>query len=158
MLPTPSSKEACTCDFSTLPVTLTMLPMPFPKADSTLQNNMYLALLYPSFHPINWCLGLSKMISSNVHSRQPHKKVWTCKCLIGKHVVYHPSSHKAIGRWASDAFKIYVWKDPMLIQALLFGQTRHSQSTFLHILEGWTSSFSQQTLPIQYMWPYTYFL
>jgi len=42
---------------------------------------------------------------------------------------------QAIGRWVSDAFKIYVRKNPVLIQALLFGQTKHSQLTFLHALE-----------------------
>ena len=46
-----------------------------------------------------------------------------------------PSIIQAIGRWASDAFKIYVRKSPVLIQALLFGQTKRSQSTFLHALE-----------------------
>jgi hypothetical protein len=46
-----------------------------------------------------------------------------------------PSIIQAIGRWASDAFKIYVRKNPVLIQALLFGQTKRSQSTFLHALE-----------------------
>jgi len=34
-----------------------------------------------------------------------------------------PSIIQAIGRWASDAFKIYIRKNPVLIQALLFGQT-----------------------------------
>jgi len=34
-----------------------------------------------------------------------------------------PSIIQAIGRWASDAFKIYICKNPVLIQALLFGQT-----------------------------------
>ena len=42
---------------------------------------------------------------------------------------------QAISRWASNAFKIYVRKNPVLIQALLFGQTKWSQSTFLHALE-----------------------
>jgi len=46
-----------------------------------------------------------------------------------------PSIIQAIRRWASDAFKIYVRKSPVLIQALLFGQTKRSQSTFLHALE-----------------------
>jgi len=46
-----------------------------------------------------------------------------------------PSIIQAIGRWASDTFKIYVRKNPVLIQALLFGQTKRSQSTFLHALE-----------------------
>ncbi|KIK01577.1 hypothetical protein K443DRAFT_6766 [Laccaria amethystina LaAM-08-1] len=46
-----------------------------------------------------------------------------------------PSIIQAIGRWASDAFKIYIRKSPVLIQALLFGQTKWSQSTFLHALE-----------------------
>jgi hypothetical protein len=31
-----------------------------------------------------------------------------------------PSIIQAIGRWASDAFKIYIRKNPVLIQALLF--------------------------------------
>jgi len=34
-----------------------------------------------------------------------------------------PSIIQAIGRWASDAFKIYICKNPVLIQALPFGQT-----------------------------------
>ena len=34
-----------------------------------------------------------------------------------------PSIIQAIGRWASDAFKIYIRKKPVLIQALLFRQT-----------------------------------
>lgn len=46
-----------------------------------------------------------------------------------------PSIIQAIGRWASDTFKIYVRKNPVLIQALLFGQTKRSQTTFLHALE-----------------------
>jgi len=46
-----------------------------------------------------------------------------------------PSIIQAIGRWASDAFKIYIRKNPVLIQALLFGQTKRSQLTFLHALE-----------------------
>ena len=46
-----------------------------------------------------------------------------------------PSIIQAIGRWASDTFKIYVRKNPVMIQALLFGQTKRSQSTFLHALE-----------------------
>jgi len=46
-----------------------------------------------------------------------------------------PSIIQAISRWVSDAFKIYVQKNPVLIQALLFGQTKHSQLTFLHALE-----------------------
>lgn len=46
-----------------------------------------------------------------------------------------PSIIQAIGRWASDAFKIYVRKNPVLIQALLFGQTKRTQTTFLHALE-----------------------
>lgn len=158
MLPTPSSKEACTCEFSTLPVTLTMLPMPFPKADSTLQNNMYLALLYPSFHPINWCLGLSKMISSNVHSRQPHREVWTCECLIGKHAVYHPPSHKAIGRWASDAFKIYVWKDPCSFKHYSLDKQDIHSPPFSTLWRAEHLLFLSRLFPIQYMWPYTYFL
>jgi len=46
-----------------------------------------------------------------------------------------PSITQAIGWWASDAFKIYVRKSRVLIQALLFGQTKWSQSTFLHALQ-----------------------
>ena len=46
-----------------------------------------------------------------------------------------PSIIQAIGRWASNVFKIYVRKNPVLIEALLFGQTKRSQSTFLHALE-----------------------
>ena len=46
-----------------------------------------------------------------------------------------PSIIQAIGRWASDAFKIYIRKNPVLIQALLFGQTARAQSSFIHALE-----------------------
>jgi hypothetical protein len=46
-----------------------------------------------------------------------------------------PSIIQAIGRWASDAFKIYIRKNPVLIQALLFGQSTQSQSSFIHALE-----------------------
>ena len=42
---------------------------------------------------------------------------------------------QAIGRWASDAFKIYIRKNPVLIQALLFGQTARSHSSFIHALD-----------------------
>jgi hypothetical protein len=31
--------------------------------------------------------GCKKMISSNVHSRQPHREVWTHKCLIWEHEI-----------------------------------------------------------------------
>ena len=46
-----------------------------------------------------------------------------------------PAIIQAIGRWASDAFKIYIWKNPVLIQALLFGQTARLQSSFIHALD-----------------------
>jgi hypothetical protein len=46
-----------------------------------------------------------------------------------------PSIIQAIGRWASDAFKIYIRRNPVLIQALLFGQTACSRSSFIHALE-----------------------
>ena len=49
-----------------------------------------------------------------------------------------PSIIQAIGRWASDAFKIYIWKNPVLIQALLFSQTACSASTYIHALDSWT--------------------
>jgi len=48
-----------------------------------------------------------------------------------------PSIIQAISRWASDAFKIYIRKNPVLIQALLFGQTACSESSFIHTLESW---------------------
>ena len=48
-----------------------------------------------------------------------------------------PSIIQAIGRWASDAFKIYIRKNPVLIQVLLFGQTTRAQSSFIHALESW---------------------
>jgi len=48
-----------------------------------------------------------------------------------------PSIIQAIGRWASNAFKIYIWKNPVLIQVLLFGQTTCAQSSFIHALESW---------------------
>ncbi|KIJ94651.1 hypothetical protein K443DRAFT_110073, partial [Laccaria amethystina LaAM-08-1] len=46
-----------------------------------------------------------------------------------------PSIIQAIGRWPSDAFKIYILKSPVLIQALLFGQTTHSASSYIHSLD-----------------------
>jgi hypothetical protein len=46
-----------------------------------------------------------------------------------------PSIIQAIGRWASDTFKIYIRKNPVLIQALLFGQTARSTSSYIHALE-----------------------
>jgi len=46
-----------------------------------------------------------------------------------------PSNIQAIGRWASNTFKIYIRKNPVLIQALLFGQTACSWSSFIHALD-----------------------
>ena len=46
-----------------------------------------------------------------------------------------PSIIQAIGRWASDAFKIYIRKNPVLIQALLFGQTARASSSYIHALD-----------------------
>ncbi|PPQ92716.1 hypothetical protein CVT25_014024 [Psilocybe cyanescens] len=36
-----------------------------------------------------------------------------------------PHLIQAIGRWASEAFKIYIRKNPVLMQALLFGRAAH---------------------------------
>ena len=36
-----------------------------------------------------------------------------------------PNLIQAIGRWASSAFQIYIRKNPVLLQALLFGQATH---------------------------------
>jgi len=66
-----------------------------------------------------------------------------------------PSIIQAIGRWASDTFKIYVWKNPVMIQALLFRQTKWLQSTFLHALEAWLCLFFfLQTFPPPHGWRY----
>ena len=46
-----------------------------------------------------------------------------------------PSIIQAIGRWALDAFKIYIWENPVLIQALLFGQTAGASSSYIHPLD-----------------------
>jgi len=46
-----------------------------------------------------------------------------------------PSIIQVISRWASDTFKIYIQKKPILIQALLFGQTACLQSSFIHALD-----------------------
>ena len=48
-----------------------------------------------------------------------------------------PSIIQAIGRWASNAFKIYIQKNPVLIQVLLFSQTTCSASTYIHALDAW---------------------
>ena len=36
-----------------------------------------------------------------------------------------PNLIQAIGRWASSAFQIYIRKNPVLLQALLFGLAAH---------------------------------
>jgi hypothetical protein len=36
---------------------------------------------------------------------------------------------QAIGRWASDTFRIYIWKHPVLLQALIHGKPAFSLST-----------------------------
>jgi hypothetical protein len=36
-----------------------------------------------------------------------------------------PNVIQAIGRWASDAFQIYIRKNPVLLQAMLFGRPVH---------------------------------
>ena len=36
-----------------------------------------------------------------------------------------PNLIQAIGRWASSAFQIYIRKNPVLLQALLFGRAAH---------------------------------
>ena len=48
-----------------------------------------------------------------------------------------PSIIQAIRRWASDAFKIYIQKNPVLIQALLFRQTAWASSSYIHTLDSW---------------------
>ena len=48
-----------------------------------------------------------------------------------------PSIIQAIGRWASNTFKIYIRRNPVLIQVFLFGQTTHSASTYIHALDAW---------------------
>ena len=48
-----------------------------------------------------------------------------------------PSIIQAIGRWASNGFKIYIQRNPVLIQALLFGQTACSAPTYIHALDAW---------------------
>ncbi|PPQ85183.1 hypothetical protein CVT25_004190 [Psilocybe cyanescens] len=39
-----------------------------------------------------------------------------------------PHLIQAIGRWASEAFKIYIRKNPVLMQALLFGRAAHERN------------------------------
>ena len=48
-----------------------------------------------------------------------------------------PSIIQAISRWASDTFKIYIQKNPVLIQALLFGQTACLHSSFIYTFDSW---------------------
>ena len=36
-----------------------------------------------------------------------------------------PNVIQAIGRWASDTFQIYIRKNPVLLQAMLFGRPAH---------------------------------
>ena len=36
-----------------------------------------------------------------------------------------PNLIQAIGRWVSSAFQIYIRKNPVLLQALLFGRAAH---------------------------------
>jgi hypothetical protein len=40
-----------------------------------------------------------------------------------------PSVIQAIGRWASITFQIYIWKNPILLQALLFGRPAHEPTS-----------------------------
>lgn len=42
-----------------------------------------------------------------------------------------PTIIQAIGRWASDTFQIYIRKNPVLIQALLFGRSASAHGTAL---------------------------
>ena len=37
----------------------------------------------------------------------------------------HPNIIQAIGRWALDTFQIYIRKNPVLLQAMLFGRPAH---------------------------------
>jgi hypothetical protein len=41
-----------------------------------------------------------------------------------------PHLIQAIGRWASKAFQIYIRKNPVLLQALLFGRAAHDPLSF----------------------------
>ena len=40
-----------------------------------------------------------------------------------------PNIIQAIGRWASDTFQIYIRKNPVLLQAMLFGHPAHQPAT-----------------------------
>nr|GAT53394.1 predicted protein [Mycena chlorophos] len=39
-----------------------------------------------------------------------------------------PATIQAIGQWASDAFQIYIRKNPVLLQAMLFGRPAHQRA------------------------------
>ena len=41
-----------------------------------------------------------------------------------------PPVIQAIGRWASNSFQIYIRKNPVLLQALLFGHPAHQPAAF----------------------------
>lgn len=43
-----------------------------------------------------------------------------------------PNVIQAIGRWASDAFQIYIRKNPVLLQAMLFGRPVHQPPAIGH--------------------------
>lgn len=38
-----------------------------------------------------------------------------------------PNLIQAMGRWASDAFQVYIRKNPVLMQALMFGRAAHER-------------------------------
>ena len=40
-----------------------------------------------------------------------------------------PNTIQAIGRWALDTFQIYIRKNPVLLQAMLFGHPAHQPAT-----------------------------
>ncbi|RDB17204.1 hypothetical protein Hypma_002006 [Hypsizygus marmoreus] len=44
-----------------------------------------------------------------------------------------PSIIQATGRWSSDAFQLYIRKNPVLIQALIFGRSLQSMPAYTHI-------------------------
>jgi len=40
-----------------------------------------------------------------------------------------PEIIQATGRWATDTFKIYIRKNPVLLQAMLFGRPAHQPAS-----------------------------
>ncbi|GLB45154.1 hypothetical protein LshimejAT787_2000590 [Lyophyllum shimeji] len=43
-----------------------------------------------------------------------------------------PSIIQGIGRWTSESFRVYIRKNPVLLQALLFARSSRAESTYIH--------------------------